>query len=75
MIYHPDLEDSYSTVSVEAFEEVWKDQGWERAEGLVDENGDPVFEDEPDPNLVAPPTPPDVTGKQDETAGQDKEDR
>jgi hypothetical protein len=29
MMHHPDLEDSYTAVTQDAFDEVWKDKGWQ----------------------------------------------
>ena len=38
IMVHPDLESSYQAVTVAAFEEVHKDQGWEKVT-LLDEDG------------------------------------
>jgi hypothetical protein len=39
---HPDLEDSFQKVRIDAFDEVWSDAGWVKANDLLDENGDPA---------------------------------
>lgn len=41
-VYHPDLEDSYQKVTAEAYEEVWAEKGWQKANDLVDEFGNPA---------------------------------
>ena len=40
-IHHPDLEDSYQKVTVAAFDEVYEERGWEKANDLLDEDGVP----------------------------------
>ena len=53
VMYHPEVgETSYSAVPVVAFEETWKELGWEKA-NLLDAQGDPLSwseGEEADPN-------------------------
>lgn len=45
IMVHPDLESSYSEVTVAAWEEVWKDLGWQKVV-LLDEDGYSVADKE-----------------------------
>lgn len=46
VMVHPDLEDSYSYVPVAAFDEVWQEQGWQKANLINPETGERVSEED-----------------------------
>lgn len=47
VMVHPGLEDSYQKVPVASFEEVWAELGWQRANDLLDAEGQPLSWSEP----------------------------
>lgn len=52
-MYHPDLENSYSKVTIAGFESSYRGKGWKQATDLLDDAGYPAsLRDEEDPAVT-----------------------